>query len=447
MIDPAQMAMQMVMIQRQPFDIQYANQQKMYETQLNAWKEIDSAFGSFKSALDGINTSDNSFVKNSVTINEDGYISASADRYAREGTYDIFVEKLAQAQQGSIGFGDGELPTQGSMTLNIPGEEGEVVINFADFDDIHDLAEHINELEGVNASVVRTDGELNLLLSSEETGTENAFDVSFSNLGAGTSLDYNALSDAEDAVIYLGGEDGLRVTSSNNTFDDVIYGVSFEVTKAQESGDAPITMVVGTDQEASKEAVEDFVDAYNDLMRVLLKHTQTEYQVENDDSSENDDEDSDYEKITEAGVLASDSTARSIKNTLNNTMRGLYDEGTLYSIGIEANRDGTLKIDSERFEKVLAEEPEKIDALFFGEQGVLNNLEKVIEPYTGSSNSGSNLLKSRQDTLQGNIDRVDDKKERLDYRMEKTYDRYLREYTAMQQVMSQMQSTGSMFMY
>ncbi|MGR5543042.1 flagellar filament capping protein FliD, partial [Vibrio campbellii] len=84
------------------------------------------------------------------------------------------------------------------------------------------------ELEGVNASVVRTDGELNLLLSSEETGTENAFDVSFSNLGAGTSLDYNALSDAEDAVIYLGGEDGLRVTSSNNTFDDVIYGVSFE---------------------------------------------------------------------------------------------------------------------------------------------------------------------------------------------------------------------------
>ncbi|CAM4277044.1 flagellar filament capping protein FliD [Vibrio agarivorans] len=444
MIDPAQMAMQMVMIQRQPFDIQYANQQKMYETQLNAWKEIDSAFSSFKSALDDINKADNSFVKNSVTVSEDGYISASADRYAREGSYDIFVEKLAQAQQGTVGFGDGTLPAQGSMTLNIPGEEGEVVINFADFEDIHQLADHVNELEGMTASVVRTDGELNLLLSSEDTGTENSFEVRFDNLSDGSELDYNELSGAQDAVIYLGGEDGLRVTSSNNTFDDVIYGVSFDVTKAQESGDVPITLVVGTDQEASKEAVEEFVDAYNTLMRVLLKHTQTEYQIENDDS---DDEDNDYEKITEAGVLASDSTARSIKNTLNNTMRGLYGEGTLYSIGIEANRDGTLKIDGERFEKVLAEEPEKIDALFFGEQGVLNNLEKVIEPYTGSSNSGSNLLKSRQDTLQGNIDRVDDKKERLDYRMEKTYDRYLREYTAMQQVMSQMQSTGSMFMY
>ncbi|QIA64527.1 flagellar filament capping protein FliD [Vibrio astriarenae] len=443
MIDPAQMAMQMVMIQRQPFDIQYANQQKMYETQLNAWKEIDSAFSTFKTALDGINTPDNSFVKNSVTINEEGYINATAGRYAREGSYDIFVEQLAKAQQDAIGFGGEELPADGSMSITL--SSGEVVeLNYADFDDIHHLADHINELDaGINASVVRSDGELNLLLSSDETGIENGFTVTVDE----QQVTHKQLSEALDAVIHVGGEGGLVVSNSNNTFDDVIYGVSFEVTKAQESGDAPITMVVGTDQEASKEAVEDFVDAYNDLMKVLLKHTQTEYKIENDDSDDDDDEDSDYEKVTEAGVLASDSTARSIKNTLNNTMRGLYDEGTLFSIGIEANRDGTLKIDSDRLEKTLAEEPEKIDALFFGEQGVLNNLEKVIDPYTGSSNSGTNLLKTRQDTLQGNIDRVDEKKERLDYRMEKTYDRYLREYTAMQQVMSQMQSTGSMFMY
>lgn len=441
MIDPAQMAMQMVMIQRQPFDIQYANQQKMYETQLNAWKEIDSAFGSFKSALEGINSTDNSFVKNSVTISDDSYINATAGRYAREGSYDIFVEQLARAQQDAIGFGGEELPTEGSMTLTLSSGE-EVVLNFADFDDIHDLAEHINELdEGINANVVRSDGELNLVLSSDETGTENAFTVAVN----GAAHNHTQLNEAKDAIVHVGGEGGLVVTNSSNTFDDVIYGVSFEVTKAQETGDAPISLVVGTDQEASKEAVEEFVDAYNDLMRVLLKHTQTEFQIENDDSD--DDEDSDYDKVTEAGVLASDSTARSIKNNLNNVMRGLYDEGTLYSIGIEANRDGTLKIDSDRFEKVLSEEPEKIDALFFGESGVLNKLEETIEPYTGSSNSGGNLLKTRQDTLQGNIDRVDEKKERLDYRMEKTYDRYLREYTAMQQVMSQMQSTGSMFMY
>ncbi|WP_394242727.1 flagellar filament capping protein FliD [Vibrio astriarenae] len=443
MIDPAQMAMQMVMIQRQPFDIQYANQQKMYETQLNAWKEIDSAFSSFKTALDGINTPDNSFVKNSVSINEEGYINATAGRYAREGSYDIFVEQLAKAQQDAIGFGGEELPTEGSMSLTLSSGE-EIELNFADFDDIHELAAHINDLdEGVNASVVSSNGEINLFLSSEETGVENAFEVSVS----GTEHTHTQLTEPADAIIHFGGEGGMVVTNSSNTFDDVIYDVSFEVTKAHESGDAPITMVVGTDQEASKEAVEDFVDAYNDLMKVLLKHTQTEYKIENDDSDDDDDDDSDYEKVTEAGVLASDSTARSIKNTLNNTMRGLYDEGTLFSIGIEANRDGTLKIDSDRLEKALAEEPEKIDALFFGEQGVLNNLEKVIDPYTGSSNSGTNLLKTRQDTLQGNIDRVDEKKERLDYRMEKTYDRYLREYTAMQQVMSQMQSTGSMFMY
>lgn len=446
MIDPAQMAMQMVMIQRQPFDIQYGNQKKMYETQLNAWKEIDSAFSSFKSALDGVNQPDNSFVKNSVTTNEDGYINATAGRYAREGSYDVFVERLAKAQQDTVSFGGDSLPSEGTLTLTVTNEKGDeedIVINFAQFDDFHALADHINELDaGINASVVRSDGELNLMLSAEETGAENGFGVKVD----GVEHSHNRLSEALDAVVHLGGEGGLVVKSSDNVFDDVIYGVSFEVTKAHESGDAPITMVVGTDQEASKEAVEEFVDAYNDLMRVLLKHTQTEYQVENDDGDD-DDEDSDYTKVTEAGVLASDSTARSIKSSLNNAMRGMYDEGTLYSIGIEANRDGTLKIDSERFEKALSEDPEKIDAIFFGETGLLNNLERVIDPYTGSANSGNNLLKTRQDTLQGNIDRVEDKKERLDYRMEKTYERYLREYTAMSQVMSQMQSTGSMFMY
>ncbi|MGL6315316.1 flagellar filament capping protein FliD [Vibrio sp. WXL103] len=442
MIDAAQMAMQMVMIQRQPFDIQYANQQKMYENQLNAWKEIDSAFSSFKSALDGINTPDNSFVKNSVTTSEDGYINATAGRYAREGSYDVFVQQLAKAQQDAIGFGGEELPEQGSMSLTFSSGET-VELNFADFEDIHELADHINELDaGINASVVRSEGELNLLLSSDETGVENGFEVNVT----GAAHNHTQLSEALDAIVHIGGEGGLVVSNSNNTFDDAIYGVSFEVTKAHQPGEAPITMVVGTDQEASTEAVEEFVDAYNDLMKVLLKHTQTEFQIDHDDGDEDDDEDNSF-KVTEAGILASDSTARSIKNNLNSVMRGMYDEGTLYSIGIEANRDGTLKIDSERFEKALTEDPDKIDAIFFGESGLLNNLESAIEPYTGSSSSGDNMLKTRQDTLQGNIDRVDDKKERLDYRMEKAYDRYLREYTAMAQVMSQMQSTGSMFMY
>lgn len=442
MIDPAQMAMQMVMIQRQPFDIQYANQQKMYQTQLDAWKEIDTAFSNFKTALDDFNKPDNSFIKNSVTTSEDGYINATAGRYAREGSYDIFVQQLARAQQDSISFEGGDLPTEGSMTLTLSNGE-RVDIDFADFEDMHALADHINELdEGINASVVRTEGELHLMLSSDETGVENGFEVEVQ----GVNHNHRQLNEAQDAVIHLGGEDGLVISNSTNTFDDVIYGVSFEVTKAHESGDTPLNMVIGTDQEASKDAVEEFVDAYNDLMKVILKHTQTEFQIENDDSDD-EDKDDNSNKVTEAGVLSSDSTARSIRNQLNNATRGIFDEGTLYSIGIEANRDGTLKIDNDRLEKALTEEPEKIDAIFFGETGVLASLEKTIEPYTGSSNSGSNLLKTRQDTLQGNIDRVDDKKERLDYRMEKAYDRYLREYSAMAQVMSQMQATGSMFMY
>ncbi|MGR5065575.1 flagellar filament capping protein FliD [Photobacterium sp. DNB22_13_2] len=459
MMDPASMAMQMVMIQRQPFDIQYANQQKTYQSQLDAWKDIDSAFSSFSSALERMNKADNSFVKNSATTSEDGYIDASASNFARNGSYDLFVKQLATAQQEAFTLKGEDLPTDGVITIEVPGGEA-IEVDFSTFNpdgdkDIHDLADYINEFdEGVSASVVRSGDDVSLVLSSTETGEENAFKVSFDQ-GMGDYFEPpQVLSKAQDAIVMMGGEDGLEIRDSSNTIDGAIYGVTLELTKAHEPGDKPLTLVVGSDESASKEAVQEFVDAYNDLVKTVLKHTMTDYQLEQDedDSSSDDDGDDDDSSdnsitITEAGALASDSTARGLKNMLNNVTRGQFDEGTLYSIGIEANRDGTLKIDSARFEKALTETPEKIDAIFLGENGALTALEKAIEPYTGSSNSGSNLLKSRQDTLQGNIDRVDDKKEQLDNRMEKTYNRYLRQYTAMQQTMMQMESTGSMFMF
>lgn len=456
MMDPASMAMQMVMLQRQPFDIQYANQQKMYQAQLDAWKDIDSAFSDFSSALERMNKADSSFVKNSATASEEGYINASASNFARAGSYDLFVKQLATAQQEAFTLQGDELPTDGVITIKVPGNDP-IEVDFAVFNadgdkDLHDLADHINEFdEGVSASVVRSGDEVSLVLSSTETGEENAFKVT-ADQTVTDAFKQQELSKAQDAIVMLGGETGLEIRSSDNTIDDAIYGVTFELTKAHEPGDKPLTLVVGSDETASKEAVQEFVDAYNELVNTIHKHTMTDYKLDQDDddkSSDGDDDDKDDNsvKITEAGALSSDSTARGLKNMLNTVTRGQFDEGTLHSIGIEANRDGTLKIDNERFEKALQETPEKIDAIFLGDNGVLTALETAIEPYTGSATSGTNLLKSRQDSLQGNLDRVDDKIERLDQRMEKTYNRYLREYTAMQQTMSQMQSTSSMFMF
>ncbi|MGF1703057.1 flagellar filament capping protein FliD [Photobacterium makurazakiensis] len=449
MMDPASMAMQMVMIQRQPFDIQYANQQKNYQAQLDAWKDLDSAFSSFSSALENLNGTDSSFVKNSATPSEEGFLNASASSAARAGSYDLFVKQLAQAQQEAFTLKGEDLPTEGVITIEVEGGEP-IEIDFATFNadgdkTVNDLADYIDDFdEGVSASVVRSGDEVSLILSSTETGEENAFSVSVQ----GDLSDYfkppQELTRAQDAIVMLGGEGGLEIRNSTNTIDDAIDGVTLELTKAHSDGEQPLTLVVGSDESASKEAVTEFVDAYNDLVNTILKHTMSDYKLENDDD---DDDDEDSIKITKAGALASDSTARGLKSMLNNITRGEFDEGTLYSIGIEANRDGTLKIDNDRFEKALSENPEKIDAIFLGDKGVLTALDKAIDPYTGSSNSGSNLLKGRQDTLQGNIDRVDDKKELLDTRMEKTYNRYLRQYTAMQQTMMQMESTGSMFMF
>ncbi|USD31720.1 MULTISPECIES: flagellar filament capping protein FliD [Vibrio] len=441
-IDPATMAQQLATFDVQSFRQRYTNQASQYQSQLDALGKVESALREFRTAVNDMNNSTSGIIKNSATVSSEGFFTASADSKALTGSYQIFVEQIATAHQVSTGMPANlepttEIPLTGTLEFKINGETMTLDLSTLDSDGdgkatMADLTSAINndsDNPGVNATLVRSGGQTHFMLSSEETGVANKIEVSATGIGqswfedAFTNL--NQISEAKDAIIWLGAKDsGLKLEGSSNTFSDAIDGLDITVSKAQETGESPLTLSVSGDNDATKEQVTQFVDAYNKLMSTVDEYTKV-----------------DTENNTRA-VLASDPTLRAIESQVKSVVRGDFGGLRLSQVGIEIDRNGKMKIDSEKFEQAQIDNSAGLEAMFNGDGNLLDSIDTIIEPYLQFS---SGLFKSRKDALKQNIDRISDKQVVLDRKYDMAYDRYLKQFTQMNTIMRQMNQTMSMF--
>ncbi|EKO3389801.1 flagellar filament capping protein FliD [Vibrio fluvialis] len=441
-LDPITMATQLATYDVQPFQQRLNTQSSQYQSQLTALGKVETALRAFRTAITEMNSSTSSIVKNSATVSQEGYFSATADANALAGSYQVFVEQVATAHQVSASMpanldSTTQVPTTGTMDFTINGTTMTLDLSTLDSDGdgiatVADLVSAINNDSnnpGVNATLVRSNGQTYFMLSSTETGVANSVNVSVSGTGqtwfedAFTNL--NEISAPQDAVIWLGAQGtGLQLTNSSNTFEGVINGVDLTVTKAQTSGEAPLSLSVGADQEGTKEQMNKIIEAYNSLMKTIDSYTS----IGGEDS--------------QRGVLASDPTIRSIESQLKTLVRGDFEGMRLSDLGIEISRDGTMKIDADKFEEAQTTNTAALESFFNGDGNLLDSLDSLLDPYLQFSNG---LFKSRKDALQQNISRIEDKQTALERKYDMAYDRYLKQFTQMNQLITKMNQTMSMF--
>src|SRR5690606_12030384 len=76
---------------------------------------------------------------------------------------------------------------------------------------------------GVKATLVRSNGNVSLVLANEKTGEANEISLATTGVAAGAFATAvggaRELSAAKDAKVRLGGESGMLLTNSTNTFD------------------------------------------------------------------------------------------------------------------------------------------------------------------------------------------------------------------------------------
>lgn len=441
-LDPITMATQLATYDVQSFQQRYQTQSTQYQSQLTALGKVETALRAFRTAITEMNSSTSSIVKNSATVSQEGYFSATADANALAGSYQVFVEQVATAHQVSASMpanldATTQVPTTGTMDFTINGETMTLDLSTLDSDGdgvatMADLVSAINNDSnnpGVNATLVRSNGQTYFMLSSTETGVANSVNVAVSGTGQSWFEDaltnLNEISAPQDAVIWLGAQGtGLQLTNSSNTFEGVINGVDLTVTKAQTSGEAPLSLAVGADQEGTKEQMNKIIEAYNSLMKTIDTYTS----IGGEDS--------------QRGVLASDPTIRSIESQLKTLVRGEFEGMRLSDLGIEISRDGTIKIDADKFEDAQTTNTAALESFFNGDGNLLDSLDSLLDPYLQFSNG---LFKSRKDALQQNISRIEDKQTALERKYDMAYDRYLKQFTQMNQLITKMNQTMSMF--
>ncbi|KJG38592.1 flagellar hook-associated protein [Photobacterium angustum] len=440
-IDPAQMARNLATADTQKFQQRAQFQADKYQSQLTALGKVESALRDFRSTIQDINSSTTSIIQNKATLSDDNHFTVNANAQALSGSYQIFVEQIASAHQVKTGMpanldSTTSVPNTGTLSFTIDGQTLDLDLSTIDSDGdgqstISELTTAINnhpDNPGVNATLVRTSGQTHFMLASNETGVANTLSV---NANTGTTwfddafTNLTEISAPQDAVIWLGAETtGLKLTNSSNTFSNVIDGIDITATKAQTSGDPALSMAIDTDQDATLEQVNAFIESYNKVMSTLDSYTQT------------------GSADTQRGALANDPTLRSIESQLNNLLRDQFEGKRLSEIGISINREGKLEVDKDSFKNAQQTMGATIESMFNGEGNLLDSLEDSLKPFLQFS---SGIFTSRKEALRSNIDRIDDKQVALDRKYEMAYTRYLKQFTQMNQIMTQMQQTQGLF--
>ncbi len=345
--------------------------------------------------------------------------------------------KLRVEDDGSTTARDlGILGEAANFGENIDGSFEKTIIVEAT-DTLTDLQNKINEADlGITASIINDGSSGNpyrLSLSSDEGGADSAFVFD----DGGLDLQAVNLSEAQDAVVFFGGntgQDALLITSASNTLDTLIPGADVTLNA---TSDQPVQVTISRDDEAITSSVSAFVNSFNSLMDTI-----DGFDTYNADTEER-------------GLLLGDSTIGSVRQTLYNAVIGRNSElssqfAALSQVGITVGSGARLQFDQSKFNAALAEDRDAVEALFtFKEEdddgnitaaGVGVRLDELLERLTDTE-TGS--IQSRIDGIDDQIALNNRRIEQLDEALAAKRERLTNEFIAMERALAELQSQGS----
>jgi flagellar capping protein FliD len=197
---------------------------------------------------------------------------------------------------------------------------------------------YINGLKdlGVRATAVNTADGYRLQLTSASSGEAGDF---FVDPGAGA--DFMQVSIAKNAVLDLGSS--IKLSSSTNTFAEVMTGVSVTVTEQGAAG----VVEVAEDAKSVATKVRAFVDAVNSALSTIEKHGNSEK--------------------GSTAALKGDFQLRALTSQLLQSVSDVVSgAGSPGAIGIELTRNGAVTFDESAFLAKLASDPDTVQRMLAG---------------------------------------------------------------------------------
>jgi flagellar hook-associated protein 2 len=433
-IDAKSLAQQLVNAERAPLDAQIARETSRITTQVSALGSLMGSMSSFRIALSSLKSTE-AFDVRQATSSDSTKFTATANSTASAGSYSVEVEQLATAHQiSSPLFASGATQVVGTGTLNISlGNSGfnvNIGSNNQTLAGIRDAINSASGNPGVRATLVKEGSGAHLVLSSVQTGSANVIAVTPSGGNGGLAQlaystnnqgGYEQLTAANNAIVRIAGYES---TSSTNTVTNAVDGVTLKLLAADPGNTQ--TLTVSDDRAAIAGKVSSFVTAYNALQAQMKRL-------------------GGYDSATKvAGPMLGDSLLNSIsaqiRNTLQKPVAGIGgDYTTLASIGITTQADGSLAVNDTKLQAALSADLGSVGKLFGSANGVATTLATQVEQRL--QNSGA--LDTRSQNLQIQQRQLTQRQSSIENRMQSLMANYVRQFTALDNMLSSMQTTSS----
>ena len=332
-------------------------------------------------------------LKRTVSAAGSGSVTANVEAGVAEQTVRLSVSQLAQVDSyQSKGFKSRsetlkDITSDQSLTLSV-GDKS-VDIKVGPSTTLEDIINQINDGAGdaIKASIVNTGGEngYKMILQSKESGEKNQIKFSVKGDQADgakavlSALGFNAtetavkddknqvtgynltidtnntsaggkqLQKAQDAKFNF---NGIDITRSSNSVDDLIIGVTFNLNNVDEKNSTTgalkeSVITIGKDTDAVVKSLKSMVTAYNDLISNIS--TATSYDRENG----------------VAGTLNGMSEITGIKRKLQNLFESSNSDGkSLQNFGFSFTEKGVLSVDESKLKDTISKDYEGFKSFF-----------------------------------------------------------------------------------
>jgi flagellar hook-associated protein 2 len=417
----------LVNAKKKPQQDQITSQSALANTQLSALGQVGAALSALQSAMAPL-TDGSAFNARTVSSGDSTVLAASANGSPVSGNYRIVVSQLATSLKASSGaFADANTKVgTGTLTLAVGGQSMSLSLDAGNnsLAQIRDAINKASDNPGVSATIVNGSDGAHLVLSGTRTGAANGFTVSSSGGDGGlAALSYDAaassgnalsvITTAQDAEYTI---DGLAGRSAGNSISSAIDGLTLNLAKVGES-----TLAVANDSSKATSALTNLVNTYNSFVGIYQNLTR-------------------YDATSgTAGAMLGDATLNSINSTLSRIIGGTANGATLSSIGISLQVDGTLKLDSGKLAGALGGGGRQVGNLFGGDNGFAAQLNTQLNSWVGSSG----VLANRTDSIGLQLKDLTTQQATLDSRMADLTARYQAQFSALDTLMSKLNSTSS----
>jgi len=445
----------LIKVERKPAELLEAQTTKM-NSQLSSYGQLQSYVSAFQDKARALNSV--TLWGQTVAASGDATVaSVTTGTNAGTGTYSLTVEQLASAQTASTvvfpskehSLGQGQLTielgswTGDPATFGLKAGTTSVTVDIGPGESsLAAVRDKINAAgAGVTATVIYDATGARLSIRSTQTGVENGFRISAIETVPGddgglglSALAYDPESGASNMTLNQAPKNakaklnGLDIESASNTLADVADGLTVKLLKVSAS---PVDLTVSTDTDAMKTGVTDFVKAYNDLSSFIA--TQTKY---NADSKA-------------AGNLQGDRTVIGLQAQLRGILRGESNAssafGSLSQVGLEVQKDGSIKLNSKKFDAALAKPAElrkmmsATDTSTDTSSGIVYRFNRLADQLLGVEGPLETRTTGIQSSIKSNTKRVNE----IDDRLEQTRKRLMAQYQALDTTMSKASALGS----